>query len=363
VGGLHREAFGYHREDDAIGPAPGRGNVEARAAWQAAYSALDAPEGERQIAARDDAELRNLIHDYKREEVWAPAFVDDELREANLAARDYHTQLVFERAGDGAPDRTNEERAQAAQRIADLEALNERIDKRAANLDEIAQARSAWYAETVESRELANQARVELRRRGVGEVAEEPVHSETAEVERAERDEPEPVSLQELATVLERNDQEPASYEVEPELTQRTGSTEPVETPVPGEEQVRDEATDVDKSEPSEPPLAKPDEPKLVPERDDSEAPVRETELEPAKQPAREEITENRVQAELQKAREATEILAERQAERHRAEVDASAERDREYARRLGDEPEYEVEFQHEVDDHVADIGHNHYEG
>jgi hypothetical protein len=336
----YREAFGYHREDDAIGPAPGRGNVEARVAWQAAYSALDAPEDQRQIAARDDAELRNLIHDYRREEAWAPAFVDDELRDANLAGRDYHAQLVFERAeSEAAPDRTNDEQAEAAQRIADLEALNERLDKRAADLDEIAQTRSAWYAETAASRELADQARAELRRRSAADTVEEQVQKEPVELDRTERQEPEPVSQAEPTRAPERRDRGVAARDVEREPAQEPDRDEPVKVSVAAD-QLRDEPVETDRqpaeadrTEQPEPP-ASPDEPKPAPE-----------------QPARENFDESRVQAELQRAREATDILTQRQAQRHRAETEASAERDREYARRASDELDHEVDLHHDVHD------------
>jgi hypothetical protein len=324
----YREAFGYHREDNAIGPAPGRANVEARAAWQAAYTALDAPEDERQIAARDDAELRNLIHDYEREQAWAPAFVDDELREANLAARDYRAQLVFEQAGlDAAADRRGEKHAEAAQRIADLEALNEHLDKRAADLDEIAQARSAWYAETAESRELADRARAELRRRGAEPDVHEHVHEGTDEVDRTEHQKSDPVLQDELRPVPDRHAQEAASRDRD----------EPVEVRLAViDDQAREEPAEVDRTEP---------------------APAR-------KEPAREELTESRVQAELRRAREATDILAERQAERHRAEIEASDERDREYARRRDDELDHEVDLHHELpNDHSADISRGSYDG
>jgi conjugative relaxase-like TrwC/TraI family protein len=360
----YREAFGYHREDDAIGPAPGRGNIEARAAWQAAYSALDAPENERQIAARDDAELRNLIHDYKREEAWAPAFVDDELREANLAARDYHAQLVFERAElEATPNRTTEEQAEVAQRIADLEALNERLDKRAADLDEIAQARSAWYAETAASRELADHARAELRRRGGDQ---EQVREQPADVDRTERQEPEQVSQDEPTPAPERSERDVASRDVRREPEQEPDHDEPAETRMSTKEQAHEEPAEVDRTEQPEPSSPPPPsvEPEPAPERDDKEQPVRNVEPELVREePARQDLAESRVQTELQRAREATDILAERQAERHRAEVEAAAERDQEYARRRDDELDREVDLEHEMhDDYDADISGGRYD-
>jgi conjugative relaxase-like TrwC/TraI family protein len=359
----YREAYGYHREDDAIGPAPGRGNVEARAAWDTAYGALAAPEDERLIAARDDAELRNLISDYGREEAWAPAYVDDELREANLAGRDYHTQLVLERAElDTAHERSAEERAQAAQRLADLEALNERLDKRAADLDEIAQARSAWYAETARARELADQARNELRRRGV-DVAEEQVRDKTAGVDRDERQEPTPaVSEEHEISPEQREGRELASHEAERAIAPEQVREERAETRMPAEERVRDETAGVDRDEHQEPTPVVSEEHEISPEQDDKNPAAREPEREGTPPPAPEVTTESRVQAELQRAREATEILAERQAERHRAEVEAEAERGRDYPRRLGDDPDYEHEYHHEVDDHVADVRRTAYE-
>jgi hypothetical protein len=349
----YREAYGYHREDDPIGPAPGQGNVEARAAWHTAYSALEAPEDERLIAARVDGELRNLIGNYEREEAWAPAYVDDELHEANLAARDYRTQLVFERAESAAAqDRTADEQAQAAQRLADFEALSRRLDKRASDLDEIAQARSAWYAETVSARELADQARKELARRGADITAKQQVRDEQPGVDRTERTEPTPVVPEEREFSPERReDRQIASREAERKRVEEPAREEPTETRVAGQEPA--EAARAERAEPV--PVAQ-EAPQLSPEqREDQSAPRHEAEH--IEEAAHQELTETRVQAELQRAREATDILADQQAERHRVDVEAEAERSREYARRLGDDLDYEVDYQHEADDHhVADV-------
>ena len=336
----YREAYGYDRDDDAIGPAPGRGNVEARAAWHAAYSALGAPEDQRIIAARDDGELRNLVRDYEREEAWAPAFVDEELRETSLTAREYHAQAVFERAELEATAEPDEQaRADAGRRLADLEALNEHLARRTAALEEIAQARTAWYAETARARELADQAKAELRRRGIeGRTApvQEPVQEEPTELDRTEHTEPELVSAEQSLGV-EHDGQEAADRRQEPPESVELAREELAEERATVEEQAREEPAEADRSERDEPEQISPDEVSPAVDHGDQEV-DRQPEREPAPEPAKEGLTEARVQAELQRAREAADILAERQAERLGAEIEAASERDREYARLRDDD-------------------------
>jgi hypothetical protein len=263
---------------------------------------------------------------------------------------------VFERAeSEATPDRSAEERAEAAARLADLEALSQRLDKRAADLDEIAQARSAWYAETTAARERADQARAELRRRGAAMPTQEQV-ADPLEVDRTERqtatspDEPQPVAERDVAQVVTREtEREPASERL-------------YDAPVQREEPVV-EPDELDRSEREEPAPEPPEPDEITPERDDSAAVVSKTEPEPPREPARAELTEDRVRTELQRAREATGILAERQAERHRAEVEAQAERDREYDRRRSDDLDHELDFQHEVEDAgVSEVGRGLYD-
>lgn len=90
----YRETYGHESEKDAIGPAPSRGNIDARAAWEAAYRALGEPADTVDVAAATDARLRDLVERYRREELWAPPHVADDLRNAHLARDDYRASAL-----------------------------------------------------------------------------------------------------------------------------------------------------------------------------------------------------------------------------------------------------------------------------
>ena len=84
----YREHFGFTSEQDAIGPRPGAGNPERRAAWDQAADALNIRGVEREMARHTEGELANLIDAYRREEAWLPPNVNDRLRTAHIAARE-----------------------------------------------------------------------------------------------------------------------------------------------------------------------------------------------------------------------------------------------------------------------------------
>ena len=83
---LMSELYGYDAEDDAIGPEPGKTSPEARADWNAAFTALGRVEGI-DLRGCSDGQLRLRRAMYERETSWAPAFAAEDLRLARLQAR------------------------------------------------------------------------------------------------------------------------------------------------------------------------------------------------------------------------------------------------------------------------------------
>lgn len=163
----YREAHSYHSPTDPIGPAPPAGAVEARASWERAYLALGRPDDAREVAASSDADLERMEAAAVREEAWAPAHVDTQLRDAHVAQRAWFVQAALGEARLGA-ERTSvseQEQLERAEQVAQQRAAATRLAERVAALEEIASARSAWYEETRAVRDRATLARHERERR------------------------------------------------------------------------------------------------------------------------------------------------------------------------------------------------------
>jgi conjugative relaxase-like TrwC/TraI family protein len=159
----YREAHGYQPDHDAIGPAPGRGAVDARVAWEQAYQALGAPADQVDVAAASDARLRELVERHDREIAWAPPFAESEQREAHQAAEAYRVQTEITRAQAQAAQ--SPQRSDLEARAGDYEQLAGLHAARAAKLDQVAEAYDRWHAHTEPARLAAEAARTELDRR------------------------------------------------------------------------------------------------------------------------------------------------------------------------------------------------------
>src|SRR5690606_11270314 len=129
-----------------------------------------------------EAQLRERIAAYEREEAWAPKWVGEELREASLAAREYREQAVLRRAAAEA-ERDPERRAQAHAAAAAYEATAEHLAQVQQELERIDSQRAAWWLHTAEARAHADAARAELEARGV-DVEPDVARVQTADVAR-----------------------------------------------------------------------------------------------------------------------------------------------------------------------------------
>lgn len=158
----YREAHGYSTETDPIGPRPGRGAVDARTDWDRAFRALGEPEERRDLVGASDAQLRELVARYEREEAWAPRYVADQLREAHVQVQDLKRE-VAQRHIEAMEAAADPERRENLQRQAEsLVEMSETLTDKTGKLEEIHAARTAWHEHTTETRERAQGARRQL---------------------------------------------------------------------------------------------------------------------------------------------------------------------------------------------------------
>jgi hypothetical protein len=185
----YRELRRHDDEADALGPAPKPGQVEAYAAYRAAWRALGRPEIDRTEHEMTDGALRSRIRAWEREQTWAPRYVGNELAGTRQTS-DTHRQTAAlrdaEAAAAAATDET--ERARLETEAHEAAALADVLDKRAAQLQQLDDARAEYLAHTAATRANADVARYLLAERHADA---EPERQVTAEewlaAERADR--------------------------------------------------------------------------------------------------------------------------------------------------------------------------------
>ena len=175
----YRELRGHDDPTDALGPAPQPGQVEAYAAYRAAWRALGRPEIDREELELSDGQLRIRIRAYEREAAWAPRYVGNELAGTHQAAA-HHRQTAALRAAEAAaaadPDRAGPAAAPRPRRPPRSPSI---LDARAAELQQLDDARARWLAHTAGTRAAADRAKAELAARHVDDT--EPEQQVTAE--------------------------------------------------------------------------------------------------------------------------------------------------------------------------------------
>ncbi|MFC5136781.1 MobF family relaxase [Actinomycetospora rhizophila] len=167
-----RELSGHDEDEDALGPAPGPGKVEAHAAYRAAWRALGRPEIDREELELSDGQLRVRIRAHEREATWAPRYVANELSGTHQAATRAREDAQLRRAEtDAATDLDDQVRLRAeAEQTA---TLAHTLEGRAAELGELDDARSRWLAHTAGTRAAAERAKAELAARHADDEPEE----------------------------------------------------------------------------------------------------------------------------------------------------------------------------------------------
>jgi len=94
----HRELRGHHDEADALGRPPNAGQVEAYAAYRAAWTALGRPEVQQAEHEMSTGAHRARIRAWEREQAWAPRYVGNELAGTRQAAVHHHQTAQLRRA-------------------------------------------------------------------------------------------------------------------------------------------------------------------------------------------------------------------------------------------------------------------------
>ena len=158
---LYRELAGVEDSTDPLGRAPTPGQVEAYAAYRAAWRALGRPEADRAEAEMSTGQLRVRVRAYDREQAWAPPYVANELAGTRQAARERRDDAIMRAAeADTVADRV--ERDRLRNEAEEAAALADALDVRILELEAVDEARARWYAHTAETRAAADRARAEL---------------------------------------------------------------------------------------------------------------------------------------------------------------------------------------------------------
>ncbi|MDD7922790.1 MobF family relaxase [Actinomycetospora chibensis] len=167
-----RELSGHDADEDALGPAPGPGKVEAYASYRAAWRALGRPEIDREELELSDGQLRMRVRAHEREAAWAPRYVANELAGTHQAATRAQQDAQLRRAeadASTAPDHRSRLHGEAQQTAT----LAGALEARAAELSELDEARSRWLAHTAGTRAAAERAKAELAARHVDDAEPE----------------------------------------------------------------------------------------------------------------------------------------------------------------------------------------------
>ena len=168
-----RELQGHDDPDDALGPAPAPGKVEAYASYRAAWRSLGRPDIDREELELSDGQLRVRVRAHEREAAWAPRYVANELAGTSQAADRARQDAELRRAEARAA--ADETEAARLNEVADAtEALGSTLAGRTSELTELDDARSHWLAHTAGTRAAAERAKAELASRHADDVALEP---------------------------------------------------------------------------------------------------------------------------------------------------------------------------------------------
>lgn len=170
----YREVRDHTGDADALGPAPAPGQVEAFAAYRAAWRSLGRPEIDREEIEMSDGQLRVRIRAAEREANWAPRYVANELAGTHQAA-DAQRRTAALRAAEA---ETSDDHDRLLTESRDANALADVLDARAAELQQIDDARAHWLAHTAATRAAGDRARAELALRHADETPEPAVTAE-----------------------------------------------------------------------------------------------------------------------------------------------------------------------------------------
>jgi hypothetical protein len=174
----YRELRGHDDPCEALGPAPQPGQVEAYAAYRAAWRVLGRPEVDREELEMSDGQLRMRIRAHDREAAWAPRYVANEQAGTAQAAA-AHRRTAALRTAEAAATTDATERSRLAREARESAALADVLNVRGAELQQLDDARARWLAHTAGTRAAAERAQAELAARHAADA--EPEQQVTAE--------------------------------------------------------------------------------------------------------------------------------------------------------------------------------------
>ncbi|MCO1658901.1 MobF family relaxase [Pseudonocardia humida] len=164
----YRELRGVEDPTEALGRAPAAGQIEAYAAFRAAWRAVGRPEADRDELELTDGQLRVRMRAAAREAACAPRYVANELAGTRQAA-DTHRQRAALRTAEAAATADAAEQTRLHQEAADAVAVAAMLDAQAEQLQQVDDARGEWLATTATTRVNGERAAAELAARHVDE--------------------------------------------------------------------------------------------------------------------------------------------------------------------------------------------------
>jgi hypothetical protein len=160
----HRELTDHDDPTTPIGPPPKPGQLEAYASYRASWRALGRPDADSDEMRMSDGQLRMRIRAWEREQQWAPPRVVNELAGTTQAAT-RHRQTATLRAAEAHAATAPEVRDRLHHEAADVAALADLLDIRAAELAQIDEVWALHRAHTAMTRVNADRATAELANR------------------------------------------------------------------------------------------------------------------------------------------------------------------------------------------------------
>jgi conjugative relaxase-like TrwC/TraI family protein len=163
----YRDLRGLPEETVSLGPAPPREQVLHRALWTRAHTAAGAPTDQLDYSSATETQLRQMRATYHRELTWAPYWVHDELRDAQLCATGYQQDAALWNAEAQLLTPGTPERARADADTHSARQLAALYQARVEQLQVIDAARRHWHHDTDTVRTRFEHAGNELDRRGL----------------------------------------------------------------------------------------------------------------------------------------------------------------------------------------------------
>jgi len=201
----YRETYSYDHPGDPIGPEPSHQAPGQRAAWHAAFAALNPADGPG-VRALPDGRLWLLRDTYAAETAWAPRHTGKELRLARLAAFDAVLGAIRADAeADAARKAGDHDRAARHDHLAaSYRSLRDFYQHRQQTFAQAMADRQEWEQATARSRHIAIAADTELRRRHPDRKIEPLRSAEPAPVSDTEREQIQPALAGVLAERADR---------------------------------------------------------------------------------------------------------------------------------------------------------------